>query len=387
MFVSNNYLSMKYILFIAMMLAMTAVSMAQGKFKMSGKIDGVGKDKLVIGYRGFSGDAEKVEKKVSVKNGEFTFSAKPTEVSQGWMHLESNPRQELYFLVVPGEEAIFSGGLQKISEHWDGSLFYQQLQRVTDIKQPFSKEYDAAKQEKRANIAAGMDEEKADSILVSRNYEILNRLLPVHLKYIAEHNDEEATADIVVGVSHFVDVDSVYSQLAPRVRNGRMKAFLDKHEKIARQAVAYRKAKNKVQNDTVSVGDMAQELNLKDMQGNVLRLDSLRGKYVLLDFWGSWCTWCIKGFPKMKEYYAKYKDKLEIIGIDCNDSHEKWVAAVEKHGAPWLHVRAEDDEVTIRYKVTGYPFKILISPEGRVLNSYRGEAEEFYQYIDEVLGK
>ena len=127
------------------------------------------------------------------------------------------------------------------------------------------------------------------------------------------------------------------------------------------------------------------ELGLKDLHGHVLELKSLRGKYVVLDFWGSWCTWCIKGFPKLKEYYAKYKDRLEIVGIDCNDTAEKWAAAVKKHNVPWLHVRSEDGIAEQKFRVQGYPYKVLISPEGIVLKAYLGETEDFYQYLDATL--
>ena len=51
---------------------------------------------------------------------------------------------------------------------------------------------------------------------------------------------------------------------------------------------------------------MAPDFTLNDINGKPLALSSLRGKYVVIDFWGSWCGWCIKGIPKMKEYYAKY---------------------------------------------------------------------------------
>ena len=75
---------------------------------------------------------------------------------------------------------------------------------------------------------------------------------------------------------------------------------------------------------------MAPDFTLNDLSGKPLTLSSLRGKYVILDFWGSWCVWCIKGFPQMKEYYQKYAGKFEILGIDCNDPEAKWKAAVEK---------------------------------------------------------
>ena len=70
--------------------------------------------------------------------------------------------------------------------------------------------------------------------------------------------------------------------------------------------------------------EVAPDFTLNDINGKPLALSSLRGKYVILDFWGSWCVWCIRGIPNMKEYYNKYKGKFEILGIDCNDSEQEW---------------------------------------------------------------
>ena len=69
-------------------------------------------------------------------------------------------------------------------------------------------------------------------------------------------------------------------------------------------------------------GELAPDFELPNLQGSTTKLSSLRGKYVVLDFWGSWCVWCIRGIPKMKEAYTKYKDKMEILGVDCRDTEE-----------------------------------------------------------------
>lgn len=66
----------------------------------------------------------------------------------------------------------------------------------------------------------------------------------------------------------------------------------------------------------------APDFTLKDIQGNDFSLSSAKGKYVILDFWGSWCGWCIKGLPDMKKAYRKYKHKVVFVGIDCNDTEE-----------------------------------------------------------------
>ena len=137
-------------------------------------------------------------------------------------------------------------------------------------------------------------------------------------------------------------------------------------------------------------GDVASGMDVRMAHGATLQtslaLSSLRGKYVVLDFWGSWCAWCIKGFPEMKEAYAKYKDKMEIVGIACRDTEKRWKAAVEKHQLPWLNVLNEGDvDVSALYAVEGYPTKVVISPEGKILKVVVGESPEFYTYLEELF--
>ena len=130
----------------------------------------------------------------------------------------------------------------------------------------------------------------------------------------------------------------------------------------------------------------APDFTLNDIDGKPLTLSSLRGKYVVLDFWGSWCIWCIKGMPKMKEYYAKYAGKMEILGIDCNDSEDKWKAAVAELQLPWLHVYNNgDSQLLEKYGIEGFPTKVVIDPEGRIANVIVGEDPAFYTYLDKLF--
>ena len=130
----------------------------------------------------------------------------------------------------------------------------------------------------------------------------------------------------------------------------------------------------------------APDFTLNDLSGKPLTLSSLRGKYVILDFWGSWCGWCIKGFPQMKEYYQKYAGKFEILGIDCNDPEVKWKAAVEKYELPWLHVYCpRDSNVLDLYEIQGFPTKIIVGPDGKIVKTIIGEDPAFYTFLDKLF--
>ena len=157
------------------------------------------------------------------------------------------------------------------------------------------------------------------------------------------------------------------------------------------QAEAGPIATETIETETAAVeadGIEAPDFTLNDLNGKPLTLSSLRGKYVILDFWGSWCGWCIKGIPQMKEYYQKYAGKFEILGIDCNDPEEKWKAAVEKYELPWLHVyNPRNSDLLEQYEIEGFPTKIIVGPDGKIVKTIIGENPAFYTLLDQLFGK
>lgn len=129
------------------------------------------------------------------------------------------------------------------------------------------------------------------------------------------------------------------------------------------------------------------DFTLNDINGKPFKLSSLKGKYVILDFWGSWCINCIKGFPKMKEYYGQHKDKLEVVSVDCNDTEAGWKAAVKKHALTWVNVYNPKGvgDITKKFGVVAFPTKILVDKDGKVLKTFVGETDDIYTVLDGLL--
>ena len=139
---------MKKLLISASLLwAVALTTVAQDNFKLTGKIDGADSDTLCIEYVILQPEKQIVMRKVAVENGEFSFSAELPEAYAGSMFLKSNPKETLYTYFVPNEEAVFSGRLNSVEEHWGGSAFYQQYEQVIDVQRPFNKEFAAARNE------------------------------------------------------------------------------------------------------------------------------------------------------------------------------------------------------------------------------------------------
>lgn len=112
-----------------------------------------------------------------------------------------------------------------------------------------------------------------------------------------------------------------------------------------------------------------------------------QGKYIVMDFWATWSMPCVKGLPKLREYYERYGDRLEIVSVGFAEPREKWVAGVAEYDSPWNHVYNENtDAVKFIFDIESIPFKIVVSPSGEILRKFNDE-EEFYQYLDELLGE
>lgn len=136
-----------------------------------------------------------------------------------------------------------------------------------------------------------------------------------------------------------------------------------------------------------SPGSTATNFREPDIKGDSLSLSQFRGKYILLDFWASWCKPCRAGNPELIRLYKKYKDKgIEFIGIaDDNGSEDKWKSAIEKDNVNiWLHIL--DKRIGKTYAVHSIPLQILIDPNGIIIGRF-GEGGEPNENISKSLEK
>ncbi|MBK6991834.1 MAG: AhpC/TSA family protein [Chitinophagaceae bacterium] len=122
--------------------------------------------------------------------------------------------------------------------------------------------------------------------------------------------------------------------------------------------------------------------------GKNFDLASLKGKYVVIDFWGTWCGPCIAGMPKMKEYLDKYQTKMEIVGVASeSDDGTRWKKFITDNPEyNWHHVLSrKDKDYILKFSVAGFPTKIIVDPTGKIVGRFVGETEEIYTKLDELL--
>ena len=125
--------------------------------------------------------------------------------------------------------------------------------------------------------------------------------------------------------------------------------------------------------DALAVGALAPDLTLTIADGAAVQLSSLRGQYVLLDFWASWCRPCRAENPNVRAAYDEFKTKgagFTVYAVSLDDNRAKWVQAVQQDGLPWTHVSdlvGWQSPAAKTYKVISIPSSWLVDPTGRIV--------------------
>ena len=172
-------------------------------------------------------------------------------------------------------------------------------------------------------------------------------------------------------------IKNLYNKLAPEVK----KSYDGKQ--LAEKLIYFENSR---------VGSLAPDFKVNDVDAKSLQLSSFKNnKYVLLDFWASWCGPCREDFPFLKEIYSKYKEKgLEIIGVTKDQKLDSCRATIQKENIEkWKHFSIKENESTIEdtYVVTAIPVKILIDKQGKIIGRWLGSSAENKVAIENMITK
>jgi peroxiredoxin len=197
-------------------------------------------------------------------------------------------------------------------------------------------------------------------------------------KFVAEKKASPVTPFLLL-VTRELEQDPVtlekrFNLLSPAIQQGY-------YGKILQQGIADSKVG--------AVGSDAIEFTQNDTTGKPVSLNSFRGKYVLVDFWASWCKPCRMENPNVVTAYNKFKDKnFTVLGVSLDRARESWIQAIKDDGLSWTQVsdlKYWSNEVARKYKIESIPQNFLIDPKGKIVGkNLRGQDLE--AKLCELLG-
>ena len=227
--------------------------------------------------------------------------------------------------------------------------------------------------------------------VVEEREAVLENITQIVKEYIKAHPKSEASVEVFANMTsssiqkecyEFIDKSlfkGVYAKVEERYLN--LQSLLE--NAISELRAEMESSATAFENE--SIGKAAVDFTLKDVKGKEFSFDSLRGKWVVLDFWAVWCGPCIASMPHLKEYYEKYEAKFEVVGVCCSSQESVWRTKVEELGLKWINLFNYPTDVAKLYEVDAFPTYFIINPEGKIHKVYVGANPELYNELDKIL--
>lgn len=360
-----------------------AQELAPKDFTINGKVKNGSKGEKVILARSASGGAPvKLDSAQLAADG--TFSMKGVEKDRGsFFVLNVADRQKVVLLVEGGENFnVVADGIGKDSNGNSGKA------EVTGSKNmEYYAKIDRLMQDFAAKVTGWNEEyakaeEKKDTKKIQEIQQSFTKADQERLAVIKQLLPEMGTSLVAIfTANNFLTPDNDLDVL---------KKLADDYEKVQPTPTLAKGFIGQVKRIAgVAVGQQAPDFTLTSPEGKPVALSSLRGKFVLIDFWASWCGPCRMENPNVVRMYDKFKDKgFDIYGVSLDDNEKAWKTAITKDNLKWLHgseLKKWNSGVAQAYGVNAIPATFLLDKDGKIIaKNLRGPALE--SKLQELLG-
>lgn len=363
------------VLWIALALP-TAFGQAPISFTINGSINDVGEPaKVIFLYQGIDG---RVSDTVALNNGIFSYKGRAPKPDQAMISVLKESDNPMMMLAMDYDGSVLGRDAQVV--YLDEGIIEitgKDLKTARVIGSESHNDYLVLRKalkpihenmKKIRDKIAGLgpnDDEKRESVM-EELMALFKETEPVETAFIKANLNSFVAWNMMVNRSvidrpeEFKDILDMFPE---KLRNSEEGMKLQE-----RIGIAFRTA----------IGRQAPDFTQNNAEGKPISLRSLRGKYVLVDFWASWCGPCRAENPNVVKVYNTYKDKnFEILGVSLDEDRKAWLGAIEKDKLTWLHVsdlKGWQNEVAILYNVEAVPQNWLVDPNGIIIaKNMKGE--------------
>jgi peroxiredoxin len=380
-----NIIALKKIALVAL-LGLPVIALAQhAKYTIQGKIGEYNAPaRVYLEYRVAKGKSQ--VDSADVVGGKFQFSGTTDTTPKGAYLLFNakgtgvgNAKDYRNIYIEPGVIKINAAG-DLANAKVDGPKTNRDNEKYQLAQKPVNDAYKALEEKQKAatpeqqSSPAFIKQAKADELAIDK------QSAEVDKKFIAENPDSFISLNALESFAYsadYVDIAPLFDALTPALKaTDAGKEFAAHMPKIK----------------AVALGATAPEFTEADTSGKMVSLSSFRGKYVLVDFWASWCGPCRRENPNVVQAYNHYKNKkFTVLGVslDRPNAKEKWLAAIHKDGLTWTHVsdlKFWDSQAAGLYAVRGIPQNFLLDPNGKII-AKNLHGEELENKLAELFGK
>jgi peroxiredoxin len=340
-------------LFLSFILSCVVARAADSAYTITGKLEDI---KSGVIYLNIYSDQEKQETS-KIANGEFKFEGFIQQPLKAVLSIRNKP-DYFTFYVEPGAINI-SGKANDLRNlvvsnsqlNDDDKILRQRLEPITKWREANAKLYDQAANTKNVMVLDSLD--KVD-------FEILHAERKIIASFVKDFphslRSAMAIADNYIYYAEADEVEPLFNLLDDKIKNS------DKGKEIKKLIEVYK---------TVAVGMVPPDITQPTPKGNLMSLSSLRGKYILVDFWASWCPPCRRDNPNIVNLYNQYKDKgFDIFGVSYDSKKDRWQKAIKDDGLTWNQVsdlKGWQNATSDAFGIKAIPSNMLLDREGRII--------------------
>ena len=374
-----------WIIVTVAVLATACENSGSKNFTVSGEIKNAPATVVYLEQISFDNMPPQVVDSMSLKEGKFTLKGKAAEESLLQLRFPEIEKSPLFFVINDKSNIEMIADWNDIRKiKYKGSPATERLQLVVDSL--------SATQQKLYTIQYEIQNEVLGDSLKNIKQMEMTSILTSFKAYVKQTAMEDKSPMVsMFATSINTGTDAVENEA---LYNNLIKRF-PKHTGIQTVVKQFRESTANTQQQqqprqsgAVAVGSMAPEITMPDVNGNNVSLSSFKGKYVLVDFWASWCGPCRGENPNLVAAYNKYKGKnFTILGVSLDKTKDAWVQAIQQDGLTWNHIsdlKFWNSAAVSLYGFNGIPYNVLIDPTGKVIaDNLRGGDLE--RKLEEVL--